>query len=87
MRRLVSAEAGTQDGRQRLIRLTDQGRSLLPKLVTCWEATAAAAATLEAQCHLSETIDNAIDALGAKSFGDRIREARMAMAAEPSAAP
>lgn len=75
---LVTAEAGAQDGRQKLIRLTEQGHVLLPKLLECWQATAAAAASLEAECALSATLEAAIAALGAKSFGERIREARKA---------
>jgi DNA-binding MarR family transcriptional regulator len=81
---IVSAAAGAQDGRQKLIRLTEQGHALVPKLVLCWQATAGAAASLEAECRLSETVACAIDALGAKSYGERIREARAALAAAPA---
>jgi DNA-binding MarR family transcriptional regulator len=80
---LVTAEAGTADGRLKLIRLSPQGHELLPKLQACWQATAAAAASLEAECGLSVTIEAAIDALAAKPYGERIREARAAMAPAP----
>ncbi|MDL2354032.1 MAG: MarR family transcriptional regulator [Pseudomonadota bacterium] len=79
---IVMAESGPQDGRQRLIRLTEQGAALVPRLVICWQATAAAAASLEAQCHLAQAIDCAIAALEQQSFGERIRQAR---AAQPPA--
>ena len=78
---LVKAEAGTHDGRQKLIRLSGRGRELLPRLQACWQATAAAAASLEAECALSATIDAAIEALAARPYGERIREARAAQAA------
>ncbi len=76
---LVTAEAGTLDGRQKLIRLSADGRALLPKLQACWQATAAAAASLEAECGLSATVEAAIEALAARSYGDRIRTARAEM--------
>jgi DNA-binding MarR family transcriptional regulator len=75
---LVSAATGVQDGRQRLVRLTAQGRALLPQLQRCWQATAEAARSLEAELPfpLSDTLAGASAALAAKSFGERIREAR-----------
>jgi DNA-binding MarR family transcriptional regulator len=45
---LVFASAGPEDGRQRLIQLTEQGRSMLPAIQRCWQATAGAAASLDA---------------------------------------
>jgi DNA-binding MarR family transcriptional regulator len=77
---IVSVEAGAHDGRQKLIYLTEQGHALLPKLVLCWQATAGAAASLEAECRLSETVACAIDAIEKKSYAERIREARAALA-------
>jgi DNA-binding MarR family transcriptional regulator len=75
---LVSVTPGALDARQKLVRLTDQGRALLPRLALCWKATAAAAASLEAELShpLSDTLAEAIRALEDKSFGERIREAR-----------
>ncbi|MDB5934880.1 MAG: MarR family transcriptional regulator [Massilia sp.] len=79
---LVTVAAGTVDARQRLIRLSPQGKALLPKLLACWQATAAAASSLEAECALSSTVEAAIKALEAKPYGERIREARAAVAAD-----
>ncbi len=75
---LVSVTPGAVDARQKLVSLTGQGRALLPQLQRCWKATAAAAASLEAElAHpLSDTLAEAIRALEGKSFGERIREAR-----------
>ena len=77
---LVTMQAGAADGRQKLISLSAQGRALLPQLEQVWAATAAAAASLEAELDhpLSATIEQAIAALAAKPFGARIREARTA---------
>lgn len=74
---LISVQAGAQDGRQKLISLTPLGRELLPKLQRCWRATAAAAASLDAELPvpLLQTLDGAIAALAKKSYGARIREA------------
>ena len=75
---LVASKAGAQDGRQKMITLTAKGRELLPALQRCWQATAAASASLEAELpfSLSEVLDSTIQALAAKPFGARIREAR-----------
>ena len=75
---LISVEAGVKDGRQKLIRLSPLGRELIPQLEKCWKATAGAAASLEADVanSLSDTLDQAIAALAAKSYGERIAEAR-----------
>ncbi|MET0982167.1 MAG: MarR family transcriptional regulator [Telluria sp.] len=74
---LVTVEPGA-DGRQRLVRLSPQGRELLPALEACWAATKAAADDLDAQLAtpLSSCLAEAIAALQAKPFGVRIREAR-----------
>jgi hypothetical protein len=52
----------------------------MPHLQQCWQATAAAAASLDAQLPypLSEALADAIKALNEQSFGDRIRAARAA---------
>ncbi|QYF94608.1 MarR family transcriptional regulator [Massilia sp. PAMC28688] len=75
---LVAVEPSPHDARQKLIRLTQQGRELVPALQTCWRATALAAESLDADLPfpLGEVLADAIDALRAKSFGERIREAR-----------
>ena len=74
---LVFASAGPEDGRQRLIQLTAQGRAMLPAIQRCWQATAGAAASLDADLPfpLSQVLAHAITALESKPFGARIREA------------
>lgn len=75
---LVSVEPGPSDARQKLIRLSDQGRQLVPALQRCWEATAIASASLEADLphSLSDILNAAIAALETKTMGERIRTAR-----------
>ncbi len=75
---IVSVEASPTDARQKMIRLTQLGRDLIPQLKMCWQATAIASASLEADLpySLSEVLDSAIRALEEKSFGGRIRDAR-----------
>ncbi|MBF5041614.1 MarR family transcriptional regulator [Aggregicoccus sp. 17bor-14] len=75
---IVSSEPGLTDARQRLIRLGPEGRALLPRLQLSWEATAGAAASLDAELRvpLSQLLEEAIQALEKKSFGKRIAEAR-----------
>lgn len=74
---LVTAESGA-DARQKMIRLSEQGRALVPALQGCWQATAMAAASLEADLpfSLTEVLAAAIAALETKPFGERIRTAR-----------
>jgi DNA-binding MarR family transcriptional regulator len=75
---LVSAEAGATDGRHKMIRLTAKGKDMVAALQVCWQATAIASASLEADLpfSLAQVLDSAIAALAAKPFGIRIREAR-----------
>ncbi|MBK8285378.1 MAG: MarR family transcriptional regulator [Ahniella sp.] len=75
---LISSTPGPGDGRQRLIRFTDKGRDLMPKLQTCWSATRLAADTLDAELAvpLSALLAKAIEALERKPFAQRIAEAR-----------
>lgn len=75
---LIASEPGALDGRQKMIRLSEQGQALLPQLQKCWQATAAAAGSLDADLPypLSDALANAIAALQQKSFGERIRAAR-----------
>lgn len=86
---LVFAKAGAVDGRQKMIQLTPKGRKLIPALTLCWQATAAAAASLEADLPypLSQVLESAIEALSTKSFDVRIREARSKSEAAPPANP
>lgn len=78
---LLSVESSAHDGRQKMIRLSQQGRELVPALQACWRATAMAAASLEADMPvpLGQVLDSAIQALAAKSFSVRIKEARANM--------
>jgi DNA-binding MarR family transcriptional regulator len=82
---LVSSQPGPDDARQKMISLTAKGRELVPALQQCWQATAKASASFEADLpfSLSEVLDSAIAALAAKPFGARIREARTELAAAP----
>lgn len=75
---LLVTSAGKQDGRQKMVRLSEAGREMLPRLQQCWDATAQAAASLDAQLPypLSRTLANAIEALKTESFGERIRAAQ-----------
>ena len=80
---LVAVEASPHDARQKMIRLTPHGRELIPALQACWQATASAAASLEADLPfpLGEVLASAIAALAAKPMGVRIDEARAQLAA------
>ena len=67
----------SDDGRQKLLWLTEHCRLLLPQLQDAWEATAQAAAGLddELPAPLSKILAAAIKALARKSFDQRICEA------------
>jgi MarR family transcriptional regulator, organic hydroperoxide resistance regulator len=80
---LVSSAPGPEDSRQRLVRLAPTGRVLLPRLQRSWQATASAAASLDADLPmpLSQLLERAIEALVARSFDARIAEARARLAA------
>lgn len=86
---LLMSAAGTSDGRQKLVRLSPDGRSMVPQLQRCWQATAAAAASLDAQlpCPLSEVLAAAIEALEGQGFGERIRVAGGGVTGEIGSAP
>lgn len=86
---LVSVEPGEVDGRQRLVRLSDGGRALLPQLQQHWQATTAAAEQLDAELSgpLSRALEEAIAALEARPFDVRIAEARAAAGPVRKAAP
>ncbi|MEM1232155.1 MAG: helix-turn-helix domain-containing protein [Pseudomonadota bacterium] len=66
-----------RDARARLISLTARGQALLPKLQRRWAATTRAAMALddELTIPLSLVLQEAIDALSARSFRDRISAA------------
>jgi DNA-binding MarR family transcriptional regulator len=75
---LLEIGAGERDARQKIARLSPKGQAMLPQLEACWRATRAAADGLDAELPypLSKALDEAIRALAAKPFGDRIRAAR-----------
>ncbi len=81
---LVSAEPGSKDGRQRLIRLTNAGHELLPRIQACWQATALAAGDFDAALTLplSRAVAEAIANLEAKPFSERIALARTQLAGD-----
>lgn len=83
---LLSAAASRQDARQKLITLSPQGQALLPQLRLCWQATRAAADSLDGDLPypLSEALAAAIAALQQQPFGARIRSARAAILKETS---
>ena len=82
---LLETGAGERDARQKLVRLSAAGREMVPTLQACWKATATAANELDAELPyaLSQVLDEAIRALEARPFGQRIREAREATAERP----
>lgn len=75
---LVEMRPVEEDRRIRLVRLTQKGRDLVPRLRSCWRATAAAARGLDAEMAfpLSHALAEAIERLEADPFGARIARAR-----------
>ena len=67
-------QAVGSDGRERIVRLSTHGRDILPRLQTRWAATQAAADALDAELShpLSQIATEAIEALTARSFTNRI---------------
>jgi DNA-binding MarR family transcriptional regulator len=72
-RGLVELRPG-DDGRQRIVHLTARARAILPMVETEWDATASAAAELDAELPfpLSELVPAIAAALERKPFRDRI---------------
>jgi DNA-binding MarR family transcriptional regulator len=62
------------DGRQRIVHLTDRARSILPIVCAEWDATAAAAAELDSELPfpLAELVPAIVAALARQPFRDRI---------------
>jgi DNA-binding MarR family transcriptional regulator len=75
---LVTVAPSPLDARQKQVSLSAQGQALLPRLQRCWQATSAAAASLDADLPypLSDTLAQAIAALEHHPFGARICAAR-----------
>ncbi|MCM2565026.1 MarR family winged helix-turn-helix transcriptional regulator [Janthinobacterium kumbetense] len=76
---LLTVAAGGADGRQRVVRLSATGETLLPRLRVCWQATKSAADSLDAELAfpLSACLGQAIAVLETRSFGARIRDANL----------
>ncbi|MDG2520541.1 MarR family transcriptional regulator [Caulobacter segnis] len=72
----VALEPGL-DGRERIVSLTPFAQERLPQLERCWSATAAAAASLDADIGqpLAEVLTRALDALEHRPFSARLAEA------------
>ncbi|OLT16837.1 MarR family transcriptional regulator [Serinicoccus sp. CUA-874] len=72
---LVSSEAG-QDGRTRIVTLTDRGRALVPFAEAEWRATEAAIAEVEAELPyaLSQAAADLAAALERRSFAERLAD-------------
>jgi DNA-binding MarR family transcriptional regulator len=70
---LVTTSPG-EDGRTRLVTLTDQGRRLVPLLEAEWRATEAAIADLESEIPypLTQVVRDLTAALARRSFYDRL---------------
>lgn len=76
---LLTIATSGEDGRQRMVGLSAGGKALLPRLRVCWQATKAAADSLDADLAfpLSTCLDQAIAALEKRPFGARIRDANL----------
>lgn len=72
--------APSDDGRQKLLRLSDKGLAMIRDLESAWAATTGAADSLDRDLSkpLTEVVAEAIEALEARSFDERIREAKVA---------
>jgi len=72
-RRLIT-RLDSDDARERKITLTAEGLALIPKLEAQWQATVAAANSLEKELpnSLIDTVNAAIDALAKESFKKRM---------------
>jgi DNA-binding MarR family transcriptional regulator len=83
---LLESSPGVRDARQKVVRLSARGQALLPQLHLCWQATRAAADSLDGGMPypLSDALADAIAALQQQPFGARIRNARAAITKETS---
>lgn len=76
---LLTVAASAHDGRQKMVRLSEAGRQMAPRIRQCWQATASAADSIDAQMPypLSQALADAIAVLEQQSFGERIRAAQV----------
>jgi len=67
------------DGRARSITLSEEGTSIMPLLLTEWNATAHASRELDSEMTqpLSETLDEVVNLLSQRSFAERLSDARV----------
>ncbi|MFF6948563.1 MarR family winged helix-turn-helix transcriptional regulator [Streptomyces iakyrus] len=75
---LVTHTPDPLDARRRLVGLTAEARSLLPRIEAEWEATAAAMAELDAELSmpLGELLAEVAQAVGRRPFRERVAAAR-----------
>ncbi|MFD5227890.1 MarR family winged helix-turn-helix transcriptional regulator [Streptomyces qaidamensis] len=75
---LVTHTPDPLDARRRLVALTAQARSLLPRIVAEWEASAAAMAELDTELSmpLGELLAEVAQAVGRRPFRERVAAAR-----------
>jgi DNA-binding MarR family transcriptional regulator len=88
-RGLVELQAGA-DARERIVSLTDAARTMLPLLEVHWAATNRAAQSLEEELGvpLARVIEDAIQALEARPYLERIQQHLIEQAAKrPAAEP
>jgi len=76
---LLTVTASAHDGRQKMVWLSEAGRQMAPRIRQCWQATACAADSIDAQMPypLSQALADAIAVLEQQSFGERIRAAQV----------
>lgn len=82
---IASTEFAEDDGRRRVVRLTEKGRAMVPRLQRRWRATACAADSLDRELSvpLGQILEEALAALDRLPYGERIRRA----AEEPADRP
>ncbi|MDG2530617.1 MarR family winged helix-turn-helix transcriptional regulator [Caulobacter endophyticus] len=70
---LVVSRASAEDGRRRLMELTEEGRAMVARLAPLWEAFNATARELDAEAgEIVRLLDRLDDALDRKSMFERI---------------
>lgn len=82
---LLTIAPGASDARVKMVSLSERSRAMLPAIQACWKATKTAADSLDAELPypLSQALDDAIRALAAHPFGQRIRAASAVQDAAP----
>lgn len=70
---LIVSQASAEDGRRRLLALTEQGRAMVARLTPLWDAFNAAARELDAEAgDIVRLLDRLDDALDRRSMFERI---------------